>query len=90
MRMPATSTGHCSPQAGVHVEIGAIDELGELVPGDGPVELVADAHVSGIHGIRAQVALGARDVEQHEVPAGEAAKTVAVARAAVDGASDRP
>ena len=63
---------------GVHVEIGAIDELGELVPGDGPVELVADAHVSGIHGIRAQVALGARDVEQHEVPAGEAAKTVAV------------
>ena len=63
---------------GVHVEIGAVDELGELVPGDGPVELVADAHVSGIHGIRAQVALGARDVEQHEVPAGEAAKTVAV------------
>jgi len=64
--------------AGVHVEVGAIDELGELVPGDGPVELVADAHVSGIHGIRAQVALGARDVEQHEVPAGEAAKTPAV------------
>jgi shikimate kinase/3-dehydroquinate synthase len=63
---------------GVHVEIGAADELGELVPGDGPVELVADAHVSGIHGIRAQVALGARDVQQHEVPAGEAAKTPAV------------
>ena len=64
--------------AGVHVELGAIDELGELVPGDGPVELVADTHVSGIHGIRAQVALGARDVEQHEVPPGEAAKTPAV------------
>jgi shikimate kinase/3-dehydroquinate synthase len=64
--------------AGVHVEVGALDELGELVPGDGPVELVADRHVSGIHGIRAQVALGARDVEQHEVPAGEAAKTPAV------------
>ncbi len=63
---------------GVQVEVGAIDELGELVPGDGPVALVADAHVSGIHGIRAQVALGARDVEQHEVPAGEAAKTTAV------------
>ena len=63
---------------GVHVEIGAIDELGALVPGDGPVELVADAHVAGIHGIRAQVALGARDVERHEVPAGEAAKTPAV------------
>ena len=64
--------------AGVHVELGAIDDLGELVPGDGPVELVADAHVSGIHGIRAQVALGARDLGQHEVPAGEAAKTPAV------------
>lgn len=64
--------------AGVHVAVGAVDDLGRLVPGDGPVELVADAHVSGIHGIRAQVALGARDVEQHEVPAGEAAKTPAV------------
>lgn len=64
--------------ASVHVAVGAIDELGELVPGDGPVGLVADTHVSGIHGIRAQVALGARDVEQHEVPAGEAAKTTAV------------
>ena len=64
--------------AGVHVELGSIDELGELVPGDGPVELVTDAHVSGIHGIRAQVALGARDLGQHEVPAGEAAKTPAV------------
>lgn len=41
--------------AGVHVATGAIDELEELVPGNGPVELVADAHVAGIHGIRAQV-----------------------------------
>lgn len=64
--------------AGVHVGIGALDELGALVPDDGPVELVADAHVAGIHGIRAQVALGARDIDQHEVPAGEAAKTAAV------------
>jgi shikimate kinase / 3-dehydroquinate synthase len=64
--------------AGVHVEAGAMDELGELVPGDGPVELVVDGHVSGIHGIRAQVALGARDLGPHEVPAGEAAKTAAV------------
>jgi shikimate kinase / 3-dehydroquinate synthase len=63
---------------GVHVERGALDELGELVPGDGPVELVSDAHVSGIYGIWAQVALGARDLAQHEVPAGEAAKTAAV------------
>ena len=44
--------------AGVHVGTGAIDELDALVPGDGPVELVTDAHVAGIHGIRAQVALG--------------------------------
>jgi shikimate kinase/3-dehydroquinate synthase len=64
--------------AGVHVEFGAIDALGDLVPGDGPVELVADTHVSGIHGVRTQVALGARSVAQHEVPAGEAAKTPAV------------
>ena len=64
--------------AGVHVEAGALDGLDELVPGDGPVELVVDAHVSGIHGIRAQVALGARDVAQLEVPAGEAAKTTSV------------
>jgi shikimate kinase/3-dehydroquinate synthase len=64
--------------AGVHVETGAVDELGELVPGDGPIELVVDGHVSGIHGIRAQVALGARDLAQHEVPAGEAAKSPVV------------
>ncbi len=64
--------------AGVTVETDALDELGALVPGDGPVALVADGHVSGIHGARAQVGLGARDVEEHEVPAGEAAKTPAV------------
>jgi shikimate kinase/3-dehydroquinate synthase len=64
--------------AGVHVELGALDELGELVPGDGPVELVADEHVSGIHGVQAQVALGARDIALHEVPAGEPAKASSV------------
>jgi 3-dehydroquinate synthetase/shikimate kinase len=64
--------------AGVHVELGALDELGELVPGDRPVELVADEHVSGIHGVRAQVALGTRDIALHEVPAGEAAKASVV------------
>ena len=45
---------------GVHYERGALDRLGELVPGDGPVALVADAHVMGIYGARAQEALGAR------------------------------
>jgi shikimate kinase/3-dehydroquinate synthase len=64
--------------AGVHVEPGAIDSLEVLVPGDGPVELVADERVAGIHGVRAQVALGSRDVVAHEVPTGEAAKTGAV------------
>ena len=48
------------------------------MPGDGPVELVADAHVAGIHGVTAQLALGARDAATHEVPAGEAAKSGAV------------
>ena len=74
----ADADGVVLAAAGIHVGTGAIDELDALVPGDGPVELVADAHVAGIHGIRAQVALGARDVAQHEVPVGEAAKTVAV------------
>jgi shikimate kinase/3-dehydroquinate synthase len=64
--------------AGVHVERGALQSLGELIPGDGQVELVVDAHVNGIHGVDAQLALGARDTVAHEVPRGEAAKTVAV------------
>jgi shikimate kinase/3-dehydroquinate synthase len=64
--------------AGNPVEPGALDGLGELVPGDAPVELIADERVAGIHGARAQVALGTREVAVHEVPAGEAAKTGAV------------
>ena len=44
--------------AGVHVERGALRRLGELVPGDGPAALVATAHVAGIHGADAQLALG--------------------------------
>jgi 3-dehydroquinate synthetase len=61
--------------AGVHVENGSLEQLGTLVPGDGPVELVVDATVNGIHGVDVQLALGARDVAVHEVPAGEEAKT---------------
>jgi acyl-CoA dehydrogenase len=34
--------------AGIHVGVGAVDELGELIPGDGTVEIVVDRHVSGI------------------------------------------
>jgi 3-dehydroquinate synthetase/shikimate kinase len=63
--------------AGVHVERGALQRLGELVPGDGPVALVSDPHVAGIHGMDAQLALGGRLAETHELPPGEEAKTLA-------------
>jgi shikimate kinase / 3-dehydroquinate synthase len=62
--------------AGVVVERGALERLGELVPGDGPVALVSDPNVAGIHGADAQLALGARLAERHELPAGEEAKTL--------------
>jgi shikimate kinase/3-dehydroquinate synthase len=61
---------------GVHVERGALERLSELVPGDGPVTLVADAHVGGIHGPVAQGALGPRLAQALELPAGEPAKQV--------------
>jgi 3-dehydroquinate synthetase len=64
--------------AGIDVRIGAIDLLEELVPGTGPVEIVADANVAGIHGVSAQLALGSRDTATHEVPPGEPAKAIAV------------
>jgi shikimate kinase/3-dehydroquinate synthase len=65
--------------AGIHVERGAVERLGALVPGSGAVALVTDARVGGIHGAAVQVALGSRVVSTHEVPAGEEAKTVATA-----------
>ena len=65
--------------AGVHVHVGALESLGSLVPGDGPVALVSDPHVGGIYGAAAQVALGSRLASVHEVPQGEDAKTAAVA-----------
>jgi 3-dehydroquinate synthetase/shikimate kinase len=52
--------------AGVHVGLGALELLDELVP-DGPVALVADAHVAGILGADAQLALGGRVTSTHEV-----------------------
>ena len=64
--------------AGIDVGIGAIDLLGDLVPGAGPIEIVADATVAGIHGVAVQLALGSRDVATHEVPAGEPAKAIGV------------
>jgi shikimate kinase/3-dehydroquinate synthase len=62
--------------AGVHVERGALQRLAELVPGDGAVALVSDPHVAGIHGMDAQLALGPRLAETHELPPGEEAKTL--------------
>jgi shikimate kinase/3-dehydroquinate synthase len=64
--------------AGVHVERGALTKLGELVPGEGPLALVSDAHVAGIHGADAQLALRGRLAETHELPPGEEAKTLTV------------
>ena len=65
--------------AGVHHELGALERLGELVPGDGPVALVADSTVLGIHGADAQTALGDRLVTTiHELPRGEEAKQLPV------------
>lgn len=61
---------------GVHVESGALQRLGELVPGARPVEVVSDARVAGIHGMDAQLALGARARAVHELAPGEQAKTV--------------
>ena len=66
--------------AGVRHEPGSLRELGELVPGDGPVALVADAIVLGIYGPRAQAALATRLVSTHELPPGEPAKQAAVAQ----------
>ena len=63
--------------AGVHVKRGAIHHLGELVPGDGATALVSDPHVAGIHGMDAQLSLGARLAQTHELPLGEEAKTLA-------------
>jgi 3-dehydroquinate synthetase/shikimate kinase len=63
--------------AGIHVERGALQRLGELVPGDVPVALVSDPQVAGIHGMDAQLALGSRLTETHELPPGEEAKTLA-------------
>jgi shikimate kinase/3-dehydroquinate synthase len=64
--------------AGVRHEPGSLDRLGELVPGDGPVALVADETVLGLYGKQAQSALGERLVSTHALPAGEQAKRLAV------------
>ena len=61
---------------GVHVAVGSLERLGELVPGAGYVELAADRRVLGIYGADAQLALGSRLHGTHELPSGEQAKSV--------------
>jgi shikimate kinase/3-dehydroquinate synthase len=61
----------------VHVQIGALEHLGDLVPGRGRTALVTDARVAGIHGADAQLGLGSRLASTHELPPGEEAKSVA-------------
>jgi shikimate kinase/3-dehydroquinate synthase len=63
---------------GVHHERAAIDRLDALVPGDGPVALVADATVLAIHGPRARRALANRRTQSIELPPGEDAKRIDV------------
>jgi 3-dehydroquinate synthetase len=58
--------------AGIRLGHGLLEVLGDHVPGDGAVALVADAHVAGIHGAAAQLGLGGRVGSTHEV----AGKTV--------------
>ncbi len=59
---------------GIVVERGALARLDELIPGEGPVALIADERVIELH----PPALGARLVSTHTVPAGEQAKTLEV------------
>jgi shikimate kinase / 3-dehydroquinate synthase len=58
--------------AGVHVEVGALPLLRDLVPGHGPAALVTEPVVAGIYGADAQLAMPF--AETHEFPTGEAAK----------------
>jgi 3-dehydroquinate synthetase len=64
--------------AGVHHELGALARLGDLVPGTGPVALVADSTVLGLYGQAATSALGDRLVSTHALPAGEEAKQIGI------------
>ena len=76
--------------AGVHVERGALQRLGELVPGEGAVALVSDPHVAGIHGMDAQLALGSRLARDARAAAGRGGEDARGGRPALAGAAPRP
>ena len=61
---------------GVHVELGALELLGSLVPGDGPVELVATRGWQGSTAWTRSSRSAARARAVHELAPGEEAKTV--------------
>ncbi len=63
--------------AGIHVETGAAAHLSTLIPGGSSIELVIDATVSSLHGESIRAALGDRLSAWHDIPAGEASKTIA-------------
>ncbi len=75
-RSSATPTTSCSPPRESASSAARSNRLGELVPGDGAVALVSDPNVAGIHGADAQLALGSRLAQVHELPPGEEAKTL--------------
>lgn len=62
--------------AAAGVAMSPLDMLSYQVPGHGPIGLVTEPRVNGIHGAQAQLALGARLMETHELPTGEDAKSV--------------
>jgi shikimate kinase/3-dehydroquinate synthase len=68
---------------GIVVERGSLTRLESLVPGGGPVALVADERVLRLHPPH----LGVRLAETHTVPSGEAAKTIEVCKALWDALS---
>jgi shikimate kinase/3-dehydroquinate synthase len=73
------ATGIVLSAAGIAHGAGGLDRLGELVPGDGPLALLADANVLRLYGPRARQALGPRLAGVHELPVGEEAKSAEVA-----------
>ena len=77
--------------AGVHHELGALERLGELVPGDGPGR--ARRRLDGARAStapRAQTALGDRLRLDARAPARRGGEAAARRRAALGGAAPRP